>query len=29
VLDQFHHAVVDRRAAITGATINLPRIRVG
>ena len=29
VLDQFHHAVVDRRAAITGTTINLPRIRVG
>jgi TRAP transporter TAXI family solute receptor len=29
VLDQFHHAVVDRRAAITGTTVNLPRIRVG
>jgi TRAP transporter TAXI family solute receptor len=29
VLDQFHHAVVDRRAAITGTTVNLPRMRVG
>jgi TRAP transporter TAXI family solute receptor len=29
VLEQFHHAVVDRRAAITGTTVNLPRIRVG
>jgi TRAP transporter TAXI family solute receptor len=29
VLDQFHHAVVDRRAAITGTAVNLPRIRVG
>jgi TRAP transporter TAXI family solute receptor len=29
VLDQFHHAAVDRRAAISGTTINLPRMRVG
>jgi TRAP transporter TAXI family solute receptor len=29
VLDQFHHAVVDRRAAITGDAVNLPRMRVG
>lgn len=29
VLDQFHHAVVDRRAAITGTAVNLPRMRVG
>jgi len=26
VLDQFHHAVVDRRAAITGTAVNLPRM---
>ena len=29
VLDQFHHAVVDRRAAITGTAVNLPRMRAG
>jgi TRAP transporter TAXI family solute receptor len=29
VLDQFHHAVVDRRAAITGTAVNLPRARTG
>ena len=29
VLDQFHHAVVDRRAAITGTAVNLPRMRTG
>ena len=29
VLDQFHHAVVDRRAAITGSAVNLPRMRAG
>jgi TRAP transporter TAXI family solute receptor len=29
VLEQFHYAVVDRRAAITGTTVNLPRIRAG
>jgi TRAP transporter TAXI family solute receptor len=27
VLEQFHHAVVDRRAAITGAASDLPRMR--
>jgi TRAP transporter TAXI family solute receptor len=29
VLEQFHHAVTDRRAAITGTAVNLPRMRVG
>jgi TRAP transporter TAXI family solute receptor len=29
VLEQFHHAVVDRRAAITGTSIGVPRMRVG
>jgi TRAP transporter TAXI family solute receptor len=29
VLEQFHHAVVDRRAALTGTSINLPRMRAG
>ena len=29
VLEQFHHAVVDRRAAITGTAVNLPRMRAG
>ena len=27
VLEQFHHAVVDRREAISGATAELPRVR--
>jgi TRAP transporter TAXI family solute receptor len=27
VLEQFHHAVVDRRAAITGTALDLPRMR--
>jgi TRAP transporter TAXI family solute receptor len=29
VLEQFHHAVVDRRAAISGTAVNLPRVRMG
>jgi len=29
VLEQFHHAVNDRRAAITGTAVNLPRMRAG
>jgi hypothetical protein len=29
VLEQFHHAVVDRRAAISAAAVDVPRIRVG
>lgn len=29
VLEQFHHAVSDRRAALGGAPVNLPRVRVG
>jgi hypothetical protein len=29
VLEQFHHAVVDRRTAISEAAINLPRMRAG
>ncbi|MBV8926985.1 MAG: TAXI family TRAP transporter solute-binding subunit [Bradyrhizobium sp.] len=29
VLDQFHHAVADRRAALTGTAVNLPRARTG
>jgi hypothetical protein len=29
VLEQFHHAVVDRRAAITGTSIGVPRMRAG
>jgi TRAP transporter TAXI family solute receptor len=29
VLEQFHHAVVDRRAAISVTSIGLPRIRAG
>ena len=29
VLEQFHHAVVDRRAAITGTSIGMPRMRAG
>jgi TRAP transporter TAXI family solute receptor len=29
VLEQFHHAVVDRRAALGGAPVNLPRMRAG
>jgi TRAP transporter TAXI family solute receptor len=29
VLDQFHNAVVDRRAVIGGPTANLPRMRAG
>jgi len=29
VLEQFHHAVVDRRAAITGTSTGLPRMRAG
>jgi hypothetical protein len=29
VLDQFHHAVVDRRAVINGTSANLPRMRAG
>ena len=27
VLEQFHHAVVDRRAALSGTSVNLPRMR--
>ena len=27
VLEQFHHAVVDRRAALGGTSVNLPRMR--
>jgi hypothetical protein len=29
VLSQFHHAVSDRRAALTGVPVNVPRIRAG
>jgi TRAP transporter TAXI family solute receptor len=29
VLDQFHHAVADRRAAITESPVNIPRARAG
>jgi hypothetical protein len=29
VLEQFHHAVVDRRAALSGAAVNLGRMRAG
>ena len=29
VLEQFHHAVVDRRAALGGTPVNLPRMRAG
>jgi TRAP transporter TAXI family solute receptor len=29
VLQQFHHAVVDRRAALTATAVNLPRARTG
>jgi TRAP transporter TAXI family solute receptor len=29
VLDQFHNAVVDRRAALGSTSVNLPRIRAG
>ncbi len=29
VLDQFHHAVVDRRLAIGGTAADLPRMRAG
>ncbi len=29
VLEQFHHAVVDRRAAINASSIGLPRMRAG
>jgi hypothetical protein len=29
VLDQFHHAVVDRRAVLGGHAANLPRMRAG
>ena len=29
VLEQFHHAAVDRRAAISGTSVGLPRMRAG
>jgi hypothetical protein len=29
VLGQFHHAVADRRAALAGSVVNLPRVRTG
>jgi TRAP transporter TAXI family solute receptor len=29
VLEQFHHAVVDRRAALGGTPVNIPRMRAG
>jgi hypothetical protein len=29
VLEQFHHAVVDRRAALGGVPVNLGRMRAG
>ena len=29
VLEQFHHAVVDRRAAIGNSSVNMARMRVG
>jgi hypothetical protein len=29
VLGQFHHAVADRRAALAGSVVNLPRARTG
>jgi TRAP transporter TAXI family solute receptor len=29
VLEQFHHAVVDRRTALTKTTLDVPRMRVG
>jgi hypothetical protein len=29
VLEQFHHAVLDRRAALGGVSVNLPRMRAG
>src|SRR5258708_12754396 len=29
VLEQFHHAIVDRRAALSGTSVSLPRMRAG
>jgi len=29
VLGQFHHAVADRRAALSGSVVSLPRARTG